>query len=168
MATAPITYCGYTPIYAESKRLDLNTDPTGTNAAGTYTAAITVPAKSVIVDVIVSQVALWNAGTSATLKVGDAADDDGFYTGINMKATDLLAGQSLSFSHPGEAADAGEYVDGTANHITSRYSASERTITFSLTTVGTAPTTGETICTVVYAHESASAGGIRQGTYAAT
>jgi hypothetical protein len=69
------------------------------NGAGTsYTATIPVPAGAVIQDIQLIAEALWN-GTSATAKVGDTADDDGYFTGVNVKATDLLVGEMLSAKH---------------------------------------------------------------------
>lgn len=109
-------------------------------AAGVYTASVTVPAGSHIQDILVEGVALWNNGTSATLKVGDAADDDGYYTGVNLKATDLLADESLSFALAG--GKAGAYI--ANSQVSPRYSASDRVISAIVTTVGTVPTTGST------------------------
>ena len=115
------------------------------NGAGTYTGAVVVPAGATILDIIVNGVALWAAGTSATMIVGDT-DDDGFYTGVNLKATDLLAGESLSFSHAG--GKAGAYI--ANSQVSPRYSASARTINGIVTSVG-AGTTGRTRMLVIYA-----------------
>lgn len=117
----------------------------GTLAAGVYTASKKLPAGSIIKDILVNGVALWDAGTSATLKVGDT-DDDGFYTAVNLKATDLLAGESLSFALAG--GKAGAYI--ANSQVSPRYSASERTISAIVTTVGTAPTTGETRVIIIW------------------
>jgi hypothetical protein len=69
------------------------------NGAGTsYTATIPVPAGAVIQDIQLIAEALWN-GTSASAKVGDTADDDGYFTGVNLKATDLVVGEMLSAKH---------------------------------------------------------------------
>lgn len=118
----------------------------GTLAAGVYTASVALPAGSSILDILVNGVALWDAGTSATMIVGDT-DDDGFYTGVNLKATDLLAGESLSFALAG--GKAGAYI--ANSQVSPRYSASARTITAKVTTVGTAPSTGETRVNVIWA-----------------
>lgn len=68
-------------------------------AAGTsYTGTVPIPAGAVLHDVKVIAEVLWN-GTTATMKVGDTADDDGFFTGINLKATDLLVNEVLSAMH---------------------------------------------------------------------
>jgi hypothetical protein len=71
---------------------------TETAGAGVWTGSVAVPAGATIHDIIVNGVALWTSQTSATLKVGDAADDDGYYTAVDLKATDILAGESLSFA----------------------------------------------------------------------
>lgn len=130
------------------------------NGAGTYTFDVLVPAYSVILDTIVYAEALWTAGTSASLEVGDyaftsgaigaAIDADGFFTAIDLKATDLLAGESLSWSFGGAAADLGAYLDGTATHVLARTSASDRIIRFSIVSVG-AGTAGRTVVGIVYA-----------------
>lgn len=121
------------------------------NGAGTYTGTITIPAYAVLLDVIVNAEVLWAAGTSAALEVGDDDDPDGFYAAIDLKATDLLAGESLDFIRAGAAADAGAYLEtGTSTHISARVSTAERTITATVTSVG-AGTAGRTIVAAVYA-----------------
>lgn len=115
------------------------------SGAGTYTAAVAVPAGATVVDIIVNGIALWAAATSATLKVGDATDDDGYYTGVNLKATDLLAGESISFALAG--GKAGAYI--ANSQVSPRYAAAARTISGVVTSVG-AGTTGRTQMTVIY------------------
>lgn len=121
---------------------------TETTGAGTYTGAVAIPAGATIVDIIVDQQALWAATTSASLEVGDAADPDGFYTAVDLKATDLLAGESLSFSHAG--AERGAYFTGTNTHVNPRRTTAARTITATVVTVGAAGATGRTLVTVLY------------------
>lgn len=115
-------------------------------AAGVYTGSITIPAGSTIDDIIVNGVALWTAGTSATMIVGDATDDDGYYTGVNLKATDLLAGESISFALAG--GKAGAYI--ANSQVSPRYSATERVITGKITAVGTTGNAGRTRMSVIY------------------
>ncbi len=121
-------------------------------AAGTHTGSVPLPAGAILIDTIVHAVALWNSGTSATLKVGDAVDDDGIFTAVNLKATDLLAGESINFDRTGgkEGADLG----GTATHWNRRYLSTARTITGVITLVGTTATTGETYIDVVFSAPS--------------
>ncbi len=124
--------------------------------AGTYTGTVAIPAGSVIVDVIVHAIALWDAVTSAVLKVGDVADDDGFFTAVNLKATDLLAAESISFAHTGgkEGADVDSPAAGA--HVRRRYLAAARSVSGIVTSVG-AGTAGRTLMTVIYTTPSAAA-----------
>lgn len=61
----------------------------------THTATIAVPAGAVVHSVQVIPRVLWAATTSATLIVGDTADDNGFFDAVNLKATDLVVGEML-------------------------------------------------------------------------
>lgn len=117
--------------------------------AGTYTGAVVLPAGATLLDVIVNGVALWTAGTSATMKVGDGSDDDGYFTAVNLKATDLLAGESLSFANAG--GKAGAYI--ANSQVSPRYSATARTISGVVTSVGSG-TAGRTRMTVVFSAPS--------------
>jgi len=119
---------------------------TETTGAGTYTGSVTLPAGATVVDIIVNGVALWTASTSATLKVGDVGDDDGFYTAVDLKATDLLAGESLSFALAG--GKAGAYI--ANSQVSPRYSATSRVISGVVTTVGAAGSAGRTRMTVIW------------------
>ncbi len=115
------------------------------NGAGTYTAAIPIPAGASILDILVNGVVLWAAATSATLTVGDAGTSDGYYTGVNLKATDLLAGESLSFAQAG--GKAGAYI--ANSQVSPRYSATARVVSGVVTSVG-AGAAGVTRMTVIY------------------
>lgn len=134
---------------------------TETTGAGTYTGEITIPAGATILDIIVQGDAVWTATTSATMEVGDyttagvALDADGFYTAVNLKATDLLAGESLSFAQSG--GKAGAYNIGTNTHWTNRRSTSERKIRGSVVTVGAAGNAGRTRMVVLYSLSNATA-----------
>lgn len=116
--------------------------------AGTYTGSISLPTGATLVDIIVHATALWDAATSAALIVGDVADPDGYFTAVNLKATDLLAGESISFSHEGGKKGADLDTAG-ANHVRRRYLAGARVITGVVTSVG-AGTAGRTRITVLY------------------
>lgn len=122
------------------------------NGAGTYTADFILPAGATLVDIIVEAEALWTAATSAVIDIGDSADPDGYFSAVNLKATDLLAGESVSLgSTQVNGGDGAAYVIvGTSTHLSRRYSASERTITATVTSVG-AGTAGRTRVTVLYA-----------------
>lgn len=114
--------------------------------AGVYTGSVVVPAGATLLDIIVNGVVLWAAGTSAALIVGDGTDPNGYYDAVNLKATDLLAGESISFALAG--GKAGAYI--ANSQVSPRYAATARTITGEVTSVG-AGTAGRTRMTVVYA-----------------
>ncbi|MDP6719296.1 MAG: hypothetical protein QGF59_11630 [Pirellulaceae bacterium] len=120
----------------------------------TYTGSVPLPAGVYLLDIEVHGVTLWDDGTSASLKVGDGSDDDGFYTGIDVKATDLLAGESLSFARSG--GKEGTYIDQTGEHREGLYNASARTITGVVTTGGQDGTAGATRMLVKYIKPSLS------------
>ena len=105
----------------------------GGGAAGVYSISCIIPAGSYIQDVQVHADTLWDSGTSATLIAGDSDDDNGFYTGVNAKATDLVANEVLSFGHDG--GKLGAYITDD-NGVMTQYSSSARTITAQMTTVG--------------------------------
>lgn len=119
---------------------------TETSGAGTYTGSVTVPAGATILDIIINGVALWDNAGACTLKVGDVADDDGFYTSVDLKATDLLAGESLSFALAG--GKAGAYI--ANSQVSPRYSASSRVVSGIVTTASTGGSAGRTRMTVIW------------------
>jgi hypothetical protein len=125
------------------------------NGAGTYTADFDLPAGATLVDIIVEAEALWTAATSAVIDIGDTNDPDGYFSAVNLKATDLLAGESVSLgSTQVNGGDGAAYVIvGTSTHLNRRYSSAERTITATVTSVG-AGTAGRTRVTVLYAAAS--------------
>jgi hypothetical protein len=112
--------------------------------AGTYTATIRLPAGSRIIDLGVDGQVLWAAATSASMKVGDAADDDGFFVATNVKATDLLAGEINNIEHPG--GKAGVYI---ASEQRVLWQATARNIIGVIVSVGSG-TAGRTRMYVVY------------------
>lgn len=122
------------------------------DGAGTYTGSVSVPAGATILDIIVNGVALWTAAVSATMIVGDGTDPDGYYIGVNLKATDLLAGESISFALAG--GKAGAYI--ANSQVSPRYSASARVISGVVTSVG-AGTAGRTRMIVIFTLPTASA-----------
>jgi hypothetical protein len=142
-------------------------------AAGIHRVAILVPAYSILLNVGVIGVALWNQGTSATLIVGDADDDNGFIVATDLKATELLAGESI-WVGAGTAMAGGQIGAYVANSqwtigsgVAPQYNAAARVVTFKNTTVGGAATTGETLCFVNYVTFSGSEP-IVTGTYVAS
>lgn len=129
------------------------TEAAGNNAAGDYVASVTVPANSYIVDVIVYATALWNSSGACTLKIGDtqaSGDDDGFFTGVDLKATDLLAAEGLSMSG-GTALAGGKIGADVANsQFNRRRLTVERTVTGTVTCAAASGSTGVTRVVVVY------------------
>jgi hypothetical protein len=121
---------------------------TETTGAGVYTGIVSLPAGATVLDVIITQVAQWTATTSATMKVGDVADDDGFFVGMNLKT--FGAGASINFYAPFNLH--GFYIQNpfTTTAFLYRYSASARDIKGIVTTVGAAGNAGRTRMTVVY------------------
>lgn len=118
---------------------------TETAGSGTYTGGVELPAGATLHDIIVNGVALWDNAGTVTMTVGDT-DVDGYYIGINLKATDLLAGESLSFALAG--GKAGAYI--ANSQVSPRYSATARTINGIITTSSTGGGAGRTRMTVVY------------------
>jgi hypothetical protein len=127
---------------------------TQTSAAGVYTGTVNVPAAALILDVKLWSTVLWNAGTSATGKIGDVADDDGWFTGINMQATDLLVGEEINFIQTG--GKEGAYLSLTTGARSAAYSASARAVSCIITTVGTG-TAGRSFFAVHYVLPTATA-----------
>lgn len=123
---------------------------TETTGAGVYTASVTVPAGATLMDVAVHGDALWTATTSATGKVGDATDDDGIFTAIDMKATDLLAGETLSASGGVSTAGGKAGADIAGNQWNRRRLAAARVISLIVTTVGAAGNAGRSRLVVAY------------------
>lgn len=122
--------------------------------AGTYTAEFKLPPNAVLLDIVVTAEALWDAATSASLDVGNAGDPNGYIAGVNLKATDLLAGESISIGGGTDTAGGKAGADalaGTNTHIVDRfYSATAPyVITATVTSVG-AGTAGRTRVDVLY------------------
>jgi hypothetical protein len=126
---------------------------TETSGAGTYTGSVSLPAGATLHDIIINGVALWDNAGAVTLIAGDATDPDGYYTGVNLKATDLLAGESISFALAG--GKAGAYI--ANSQVSPRYSATARDITVSVTSASTGGTAGRTRATVVWSAPTATA-----------
>lgn len=120
---------------------------TETVGAGVWTGSVDVPAGATLIDIIVHSTALWDSETSATMKVGDVANDDGFYVDVDLKATDLLAAESLAFAKAGGQ----EGADIVATHVSRRYLATARVISGIITKVGDTGSAGRTRMIVVYA-----------------
>lgn len=125
-----------------------------TSAAGVYTGSITVPAGALITDIKFWSTVLWNAGTSTTLKIGDVATDNGWFTGANLNATDVLVGEELNFNQVGGVS--GTYLSTSTGARSAAYSASARVVSAIVTTVGTG-TAGRSFFAVLYIMPTLSA-----------
>lgn len=121
--------------------------------AGTYTGTINVPPGSIILDVAVHGEALWDAATSASMTVGDDADPDGFFAATDLKATDLLAGETNNIEHPG--GKAGAYITAEQRKL---WSAGARNVVGVVTSVG-AGTAGRTRLWVTYGNPVVTSAG---------
>ncbi len=127
---------------------------TETTGAGTYTGAVTVPAGALITDIKVWSTVIWDTLTSATMKVGDATTDNGWFTGIDLKATDLLVGEELNFENLG--GKAGASMVAASGTRTRAYSASARVISGVITTVGATGSAGRSFMEVRYTDSAAT------------
>lgn len=123
---------------------------TETTGAGTYTALFVVPAGATMVELIVTGVTLWAAATSATLKAGFDGSFDTYFTGVDLKATDLLAGEQISLAGGTGAAGGKAGTDVAASQWNRRYSATARTYKVIVTTVGASGAAGVTRVTAIF------------------
>lgn len=122
----------------------------------THTGTVTIPAGSWLHGIEVTSSVLWGA-TAAVMKVGDTADDDGYFTGIDLKATDLLVGEIL-MTNPSTSWGGKEGVylvaaTGRRGPVTSNFSkyyAAGSNITGIVTVTTPAVTVGRTYMAVKY------------------
>ena len=124
---------------------------TEAGAAGTYTGTVTVPGNSWLLDIKIWNDVLWTAGTDALMDVGDAADADGWFTQISLKATDIVAGTNaevIDFNNPG--GQEGAYLVTATGERAEMFSASARVITGLVTTTGASGTAGRSRMMVIY------------------
>jgi len=137
------------------------------NAVGTSTGTIELPSGAIVLDVQVAAKVLWNSGTSDTLNVGDDDAAGGWFTNLDMQdGGDVLVGEICRAAATGDATNGpgqwaganGAYLveatgvmgQAVANYAGNFLSAASEVI-YSLTTVGTKPTTGTTFGTVLWA-----------------
>ena len=127
------------------------------NGTGTYTGTVVIPANAEVINVIVHGEAVWTSAGAVTLIVGDTVDDDGFFTAVNLKATDLLATESIDLYREGGKFGADIAVDYTsvatigASQIKRRLLTAERTLQAKVTVASGTGTAGRTRVTFVYA-----------------
>lgn len=124
---------------------------TETATAGTYTGVVTVPANSLIIDVVWKNNALWTAATSATLCVGDADDADGYFKDINLKTAPLAASVTVPTSISSLLEDTGS----GAYKGLQKYSTAAQVITATVVTVGETGDAGMSSLFVTYSTPTA-------------
>ncbi len=126
---------------------------TEAGAAGTYTGTITIPANSWLLDIKIYNLIYWTAGTSALMDVGDADDPDGWFTQINLKATDIVDhsggnAEVIDFNNGG--GKVGAYYVAATGERDMMFATTARVVTGLITTTGTTATAGRTRMLVIY------------------
>ena len=124
---------------------------TETTGAGTYTGSVTVPANSWLLDIKLYNTVYWTATTTALMDVGDVADPDGWYTQVDLKSTDIVAGtdaEVIDFNNPG--GQEGAYLVSATGERALMYAATARVISGIVVTVGAAGSAGRTRMVVLY------------------
>lgn len=141
---AVVNPAGPVSVQAQSARLV-------ENGAGTYQADFTIPAGATIIDIIVEAIAVWAAATSASLDIGDGGNAQGWVAAMNVKTTPAVGNSFSIGSTQTRLGGTGAYITAaTSTSIARGYSATSRTLTAKITSVG-AGATGNTRVTVVYA-----------------
>lgn len=131
------------------------TEAAANDAAGTYSASVTIPAYSFLLDIVVYGEALWDSGSAVALIAGDtqsggSPDDNGFIVSTDLKATDLLAGEGIALSG-GTALAGGKVGADIANsQFNRRLLSVERTVTLTVTMSGASGSAGRTRAIVIY------------------
>lgn len=120
-------------------------------AAGTITGTVSIPAGATLLDVSLHAIAVWDSSGAVTAIVGDVADDNGIFTGVNLKATDLTAGQTISAAGGTGTSGGKEGADIIATHWNRRYLATARDVSCIVTLASTGGTAGRTRFRVTYA-----------------
>lgn len=148
--TSPVVTGNAATGFVISKTITF-TEQAGTTCTGT----VVLPANSTLHDIMITSSVLWG-GTSAVMKVGDSVDDDGFFIGVDLKATDLLVGEVLSLGDSENwGGKNGAYLVAAtgqrgpaATNFGLYYAAGSNII--GVVTMNTPSTTGRTFMTVTY------------------
>jgi len=132
------------------------------SAAGHWYADVKLPAYSYLMDVVIHAEELWTAGTTAPILTGlFLVDADGaiaaeegtnaIFGSIDLLATDLTKGQSVSFARAG-GKSGGNLTEGSSTHYLNAMADHDRILRFNVTTTGAVTTAlGETYVYVFYA-----------------
>ena len=123
----------------------------------THTATFRIPKGWTVYDIIIVPEVLWTATTSATLKVGDTLTSDGYFSTVDLKATDLVLGERLQANSDGfwgatndaYLTAAGRFGQASADNI-GGFMPNNYAITATVTVVAPATTVGRTRVTVLY------------------
>ena len=124
----------------------------------THTGTVVVPAGATLLDIYVVPEVLWaNTGGVAGLTVGDAGSASGWFTNINLKATDLILGERLQASNANNwggvngayLTTAGRFGQQSTNMI-GGYCPTAYSVIGVVTTVAPASTAGRTRMTVTW------------------
>jgi len=127
----------------------------------THTATFSIPAGATIHDIIVTNLVVWNSGTTAVLDIG-LVDVDGFFAAVDLK-TVPAAGKSMNFAFPG-ASNGGAAIpeiDGGAGNTqlgatnVLLYNAGAVSLTAVVVDTNVSGTNGRTRVTVLYSLPSA-------------
>jgi len=127
---------------------------TETTGAGTYTGVITVPANSLILDIVWKNTKVWTATTTAVLNVGDADDADGYFANIDLKTEPAEVTPINPVSFSSFNSDAGGKAGGYAGLL--KHSTSAQVITATAVTVGAAGDAGRSEMFVIYSSPTAT------------
>lgn len=129
-------------------------------ALGVYTAAMLLPAYSVLLDIRVHAEELWDA-TSASLQAGiyldssgvisTVTDADRWFTAVDLAATDLTKGQMISFLERDGGVQGTGLSEGSDTHFLDAVGDDDRWIVIDVTTGSAVGTAGETYVYVLYA-----------------
>ena len=142
-----------------SKLVTFTEDATST----THTGTVAIPAGSQILDIIVWSTVLWGDG-QASIIVGDATDDDGWFTATELDATDLLVGERLQAASDNfwggqqgaYLTTAGRFGPATGDGMGGYY-ASAGSVIGKVSVTGPSATAGRTFMNVIYATPSTGA-----------
>lgn len=122
-----------------------------------HQATFTLPVGSMLLDIIVTPQVLWTATGAVSLEIGDSVDADGWFTAVDLKATDLILGEKLQASsdnfwggkNGAYLTTAGRFGQQTTNMI-GGYCVSAYSLVASVTVGTPATTAGRTRVTVLY------------------
>ena len=122
-----------------------------------HTATFTIPAGSVLLDIVVTPIVLWTATTSAAFTCGDAASANGWFTSTDLKATVLILGERLQASNSNNwggvngayLTTAGRFGQQATNMI-GGYCPNAYSVIGVVTVVAPATTVGRTLMQVIY------------------